>query len=237
MKQRIVTYWCYTVVTLYAIFLAIPKACIYALLWRRNEARRLEFHEWFCHWCRWAATHIPGVTFACSNPHGEHFEKPAMLIANHQSMLDIISIVSLTPRLVVMTNQWVWYFPLFHYVIRYLEYYPSTQGANEAYLRSVMERGYSILIFPEGTRSQDCKILKFKRGAFYLAQQLKADILPIYLNGCGKVMPKGQTLIYPGHIDIEIGERVPFDPNNEQSHGEQTRYWHKHYLEKFGSTQ
>lgn len=135
-----------------------------------------------------------------------------------------------------MTNRWVWNFPLYAPVIRYLEYYPATEGieSNEQHMVSLMKRGYSILIFPEGTRSSDCSILKFKRGAFYLAQQLHADVVPVYLRGCGEVLPKLDFCLRPGRISIEIGQRVASgDHSMGESYGEQARCWHRHYLAKF----
>lgn len=237
MKYKLLTYWSFLVFALFAIFVAIPRAWFYSLVWKNDERKRLSFHVWFCDWCRWLTSHIPMAEVEWHNHVGETFEKPAVIISNHQSHLDLIALIGLHPRLVVMTNQWVWNFPLYAPVIRYLEYYPASEGVenNEEHMKSLMERGYSILIFPEGTRSADCSILKFKRGAFYLAKQLHADIIPVYLQGCGEVMPKHDFCLYPGRIDIEIGKRVDADdPSMGVTYGEQTRYWHKHYLNHFG---
>jgi hypothetical protein len=68
--------------------------------------------------------------------------------------------------------------------------------------------GYNVLIFPEGLRSED-EIRRFKQGAFYLAGEIGADILPMYLHGTGHVMPKGSGFASRGQVDLEIGKRIP----------------------------
>lgn len=61
-------------------------------------------------------------------------------------------------------------------------------------LRDKVKQGYSVIVFPEGTRSQDGKIGRFHKGAFFLAEQLKLDILPILVYGNGLVSSKRQPL-------------------------------------------
>jgi 1-acyl-sn-glycerol-3-phosphate acyltransferase len=66
-------------------------------------------------------------------------------------------------------------------------------------------------VFPEGTRSVDCSIQRFHKGAFYLAEQLQADILPIILHGAGHVLPKKDFMLRQGRIDVEVHERIKLD--------------------------
>ena len=56
------------------------------------------------------------------NVNHENFEKPAVIIANHQSFLDILVLVMLHPKLIMMTNKWVWHSPVFGYVVRMADY-------------------------------------------------------------------------------------------------------------------
>ena len=65
-----------------------------------------------------------------------------------------------------------------------------------------------MVIFPEGTRSEDCKIRLFQRGAFYLAEQLKLDILPVFIKGFGEVLPKKSFHLHPGTMSIEVMPRL-----------------------------
>ncbi|MBF0199531.1 MAG: 1-acyl-sn-glycerol-3-phosphate acyltransferase, partial [Planctomycetes bacterium] len=91
------------------------------------------------------------------------FTKPAVLIANHQSHLDLVLILMLNPKVIVLTNQWVWNNPFYGLVVRYAEYYPIYQGLEGSLpkLQKKVNDGYSILIFPEGSRTPDGSIKRF----------------------------------------------------------------------------
>ena len=156
---------------------------------------------------------VPAVNFTFDNSVGETFSKPAVIISNHQSHLDLMCLLMLTPRMIVVTNDWVWHNPIYGALIRRAEFVPAAEGIEEYMprFRSLAERGYSILIFPEGTRSVDCSILRFHKGAFHLAQELGLDILPVCLHGVGYALPKKEFMLRPGHITVTIGKRVAPD--------------------------
>src|SRR5690554_7849099 len=61
------------------------------------------------------------------------------------------------------------------------------------------------MVFPEGTRSYSHEIGRFHKGAFYLAQELHLPVQPIILHGISEVIPKGDFMIFDGHI-INIAE-------------------------------
>lgn len=238
-KRKLITIYAFSVFALAALFVVIPVVLFYQIVWPHNEERRLQFHTWLSAFFRWCTRHIPGVSFRFENPHHEDFSRPSIIICNHQSHLDLLCFIALSPRIVSMTNQWVWNFPLYAPVIRYCQFYPASDGLenNEKKIQSLLQRGYSVLIFPEGTRSADCHILKFRRGAFYLAERLQTDILPVYMDGAGKVLPKKDMTIYPGQIGFHIGRRVAAqDLSMGQNYREKTRAWHRHYLQHFSNS-
>ena len=234
--RKIVTIYAFVVFLLSAVVLAIPLSLVFRLLWGDKEKRRFQFHRIFSNYLRWLAFHIPGVKTSVLNPHGETFDQPAVIICNHQSHLDLLLTMMLSPRIVAMTNQWVWNFPLYAPILRYLEFYPAADGieTNLDHMRSLVERGYSLLIFPEGTRSADCEILRFHRGAFYLAEQLNLDIVPLFLVGPGKVLPKTDFTLMPGELKLIVGERVAAsDQNYGENYREKTRNWHQYYIQRW----
>ena len=72
----------------------------------------------------------------------------------------------------------------------------------------MVDNGYSISVFPEGTRSADGEIRRFHKGVFHIATALNLDILPLMIYGTGKVMPKRGWLIKKWPIWLTIGNRI-----------------------------
>ena len=188
----------------------IPYTAIYFWLGKNTEEKKLRYHALLSRAASFYTRYLPFISFSKNNVASETFERPAVIVANHQSHLDLVCMMSLTPKIVFLTNDWVWRNPFYGLVIRKAECYPASDGMeqNLPRLRDLYARGYSICIFPEGTRSPKCEILRFHRGAFTLARELGADILPVFLHGVGHVLPKEELMFRQGDIHIEIGERI-----------------------------
>ena len=150
------------------------------------------------------------------NDYHEDFSKPAVIVANHQSFIDIIILLSLSRKVVMVTNGWVWNSPIFGRIVRFADFYHAANGYESLVdgFKDKVANGYSIVIFPEGTRSEDGNIKRFHKGAFYLAEQLNIDILPIVLYGNGMAISKRQPfLVKTGTIVTKILKRIePTDP-------------------------
>ena len=118
----------------------------------------------------------------------------------------------LHPKVVLLTTDWVWKNPIYGLVIRYAEYYPVSDGydKNLERLKNLVERGYSVVVFPEGTRSETGEILRFHKGAFQLAQSLQLDILPVFIHGANHVMPKKDVVLREGQLHVVIEQRKPY---------------------------
>jgi 1-acyl-sn-glycerol-3-phosphate acyltransferase len=143
------------------------------------------------------------------NEDHENFKQPAVIISNHQSFLDILVLVQLYPKLILLTNDWVWHSPIFGFVVRMADYVRAeeAEGALDRLAQKVKE-GYSIVVFPEGTRSADSVIKRFHKGAFLLAEKLNIDILPIIIHGSGYCMEKGNYLLKDGHLTLKFLPRI-----------------------------
>jgi 1-acyl-sn-glycerol-3-phosphate acyltransferase len=76
-------------------------------------------------------------------------------------------------------------------------------------VRDVLADGWSVLIFPEGTTTLDGNLLPFKKGAFMLAIQTGAPILPVTCSGTFKILPRGKKIFRPGHVTVTIGKPIP----------------------------
>jgi 1-acyl-sn-glycerol-3-phosphate acyltransferase len=72
----------------------------------------------------------------------------------------------------------------------------------------LVDRGWSILIFPEGTRSVDGSVGQFKAGIGLLARELRVPVVPIGIHGARERLPKGRTIPVPGSVRLSIGAPV-----------------------------
>lgn len=144
------------------------------------------------------------------NPDKENFEKPAVVIANHQSFLDILMMAMLNPKLILLTNKWVWNSPVFGWAIKMADFYPVANGIENAtdLLKTQTDKGYSIVVFPEGTRSSNPPMKRFHKGAFYLSEKLNLDIVPVLLHGLGYTMSKGDYLLKNNHVSAKYLPRI-----------------------------
>ena len=153
------------------------------------------------------------------NVSNETFKKPAIVIANHQSFIDILQLLSFSPKIIMITNHWVWNSPAFGAVIRYAGFFLADEGYELCVerMKEKVKEGYSIAIFPEGTRTYDGKMKRFHKGAFYLAEKLQLDIIPIILYGNNKIIAKAQPFyVRKGIIFSKVLPRIA---SNDSSFG------------------
>ncbi len=189
---------------------------LYFHIGKVTEKKRLSFHKLLSTLSNWAVHCIPGGHYKLYNPYGEDFSKPAVYICNHQSHLDVLPILALNPKLVFLTNEWAWNFPLYRQVVRGAEYYPTSNGVNEGigHVKDLVSRGYSIVAFVEGTRSLDSlSIQRFHRGPFLTAREFGLDILPLCIHGFGFALPKHDFRQRKAGLSLEVGKRVQVPEN------------------------
>ena len=227
----------YTTLMLLVFFIAAfvvvtPLTLIYIVLWPKTKNKRYRYHQMICGFMRIALKLLPGVKFTLENTIGETFEKPAVIIANHQSHLDLLCVMMLHPKVVLLTTDWVWKNPIYGVIIRFAEFYPVSDGydKNVERLQSLVKRGYSVVVFPEGTRSVTGEIMRFHKGAFQLAQALNIDILPIFIHGAHDVMPKNDFVLREGKLHVEIGKRMSAEEVKSLDTRELTSFFHEFYI-------
>ena len=161
------------------------------------------------HLFRFDFNHIPGVKFHSNRSLDDLLDRPAMIVCNHQSMIDPAIFMSLSPRLILVANEHPGSYWVVNNIYRWMGHI-TLKGDDldvEAFRRYIQE-GYSFVVFPEGERNPDSSILRFHKGAFYLAEQLGLDIIPVLLHGANVVLPRNSFVVYPGTLTVEIGERV-----------------------------
>ncbi|MBN2331909.1 MAG: 1-acyl-sn-glycerol-3-phosphate acyltransferase [Deltaproteobacteria bacterium] len=169
-----------------------------------------------------------------------------MVIANHRSFLDIYILLTasgLHCRMVAKKE--LTKIPVFGLLLRYSDSIVIDRQNREQAIATMRQRGkllkekgLSIVVFPEGTRSTGRKELgNFKKGAFILAAQLGLPILPVTIVGAGELQPKGAMAIKPGSITLKIdAPLMPPDyakPADIAPLAEQARKTIEHNLQTF----
>ncbi|MCE5344941.1 MAG: 1-acyl-sn-glycerol-3-phosphate acyltransferase [Bacteroidales bacterium] len=203
---------------------------------RPNDRKKLFFHKCLAFTAGFVAVRIPQVRTHFINKGGEDFTKPSVIICNHQSHIDLMYIMMLSPRIVILTNEWVWNSPFYGNIVKYADFFPVADGIEKSMepLAEMVKKGYSIMIFPEGTRSEDCSINRFHKGAFYLAEQLKLDILPVIIHGMGYVFPKKDFILHKGSVTVEILDRIkPDDKSYGESYSHRPKYIRQLYKAQY----
>lgn len=161
------------------------------------------------------------------------WSKPHIYAMNHQSNLDIPAAFAAVPtnlRFVVKHSlAYVPFIGWYAWITGMIFVNRSNRAAAVASLRRAGERiraGANIIIFPEGTRSRDGKILPFKKGAFALALEARVPIIPIAIEGSGAVQPADDWTIHRGVIRIKIGKPIAVegrDPEDREGLAREVR--------------
>ncbi len=146
--------------------------------------------------------------------------RACIFMANHVSNLDAPALMSHLPgRTVVFLKRPLMKIPILGYAFKLANFIPvdRTGDATEAQLAVdeallVLATGLHITTFVEGTRSPDGRMLPFKKGPFYLAEDSGAPCIPVSIYGNEKILPAGSLRIHPGTAHIVF--HPPVNPAN-----------------------
>ena len=140
-------------------------------------------------------------------------------MSNHQSNFDIFALLAAMPRQIHwIAKKELFDIPLFGPSMRRGGYIPLDRGDGRKALQSMDEaaatihQGKSVVLFPEGTRTPDGNLLPFKRGGFILARKAAVPVVPVTINGSGKINPAGQIRLYSGDIRITLHPPIAVPP-------------------------
>lgn len=199
--------------TFYTTLLS-PFVTAYFAVARPSERSRMKFHKLLRNAARYILYRLPGSRFSFINDCGEDFSVPAMVICNHQSHLDLMALMSVSEKFIFLTNERVWNNFMYGSIVRRAEYQSTSQGmeAITDNLRKLVARGYSIVVFPEGTRCGERAISRFRQGAFHLAYTLGLDIVTMALHGAGDFMSKNDIVFRRNPIVLQCVGRSKLPP-------------------------
>lgn len=193
-----------------SLFITVCGLILFTIFPAGKAKRKLIFHYIIVYVFRAVLASFVNVKKTIINTHGETFQKPAVIVANHQSHIDLALTLQLHPKMIVFTNDWVYNSPFYGWIVKLADYYPASEGYENSLLKleAMVKDGYSILIFPEGTRSVDGDIHRFHKGAFLLAEKLQLDIIPLLIHGAGDTVTKNDFHFKDGALTVKILPRI-----------------------------
>ncbi|MBW2063601.1 MAG: 1-acyl-sn-glycerol-3-phosphate acyltransferase [Deltaproteobacteria bacterium] len=135
-----------------------------------------------------------------------------IFMVNHQSIFDIFALLATLPvDFKFILKQELMRIPILGFSMRRARYIGIDRENPRSAIRSMneaargLEKGVSVVIFPEGTRSEDGRLQEFKPGGFHLAIRSRCDIVPIAIEGSRNITPKGSLKINKGRFSMKIG--------------------------------
>jgi len=164
--------------------------------------------------------------------HLEDLSGPVLFSANHTSHLDTPVILKVLPgryrwRLAVAAAADYWFAnPLLGNLTALpFNSFPMARRGNVRpsmeHTVDVIDRGWSVLIYPEGTRSVSGEMAPFKPGVGLLAVELGVPVVPIHLRGVHEILPKGSSVPHRGPVQVTIGEPLRFPPGMDHAQAAQ----------------
>lgn len=147
----------------------------------------------------------------------EHIDKkqPYVIVINHNSMVDIVSLYFLPLNFRWVSKREVFRIPYIGQLLLIHGDIAIDRGRGADSMRRVVEdgklwvsRGVSIAMFPEGTRSKDGEIHRFKQGAFALAKEAGVPILPVVMDGTTNVLKPNKLFNWRHHLKVSVLEPI-----------------------------
>jgi len=131
------------------------------------------------------------------------FPKPVIFIPNHNSSIDPY-LFGILPMDLAFVTSWPFKIPFYNFFMRLAGYINSTNGWEHVQREGnrLLESGCSLVIWPEGHRSRDGRLRRFKNGAFQLALATGRPIVPVCVVGSRQMLPPGQRFLSPARIRV-----------------------------------
>lgn len=213
MGRTLASFWTWTVLG-FCLLLWIPlMAILLAITWPFDHGR-----YWVGRFFRYA-----GITAVKANPLW-HFRwkgvvpidrrRPAVVVSNHESFADILLISHLPWEMKWLSKAEIMRLPVLGWCMRMAGDIPVWRGKNAstrdamAMAKRTLDRGVSVMIFPEGTRSPNQDLLPFKDGAFRLAIEAGVPVLPVVISGTRDALAKHDWRMNRADATVQILDTV-----------------------------
>ncbi|MGA7291098.1 MAG: lysophospholipid acyltransferase family protein [Terriglobales bacterium] len=195
---------------------ALPFAALFGIPWT-YLTKDITFLYRSCMFAAFNGVRIAGVKVRTIGLEKIDPARTYVFMSNHISNLDPPITLPLIPRRTsVMVKKGLFKVPILSQIMRIGALVPVDRGNRDAGISAVRDavkaisQGLNMTIYVEGKRSFDGKLLPFKKGPFYLAEECKVPVVPITISGTEAVMPKARFAIRPGTVTVEFHD--PIEP-------------------------
>ncbi|MFL6214047.1 MAG: lysophospholipid acyltransferase family protein [Blastocatellia bacterium] len=135
---------------------------------------------------------------------------------NHQSLIEVPLFVTYLGRNpAYLAKKEVFKYPIFGYGIGLMGVVPVDRSNSPSAVESakaateLLRKGKSYVVYPEGTRSPDGRLLPFKKGAFMMAIEAGVPVVPVTVSGATRIMPKAKIEVHPSTVRLTIHDPIP----------------------------
>ncbi len=202
------------------VFYLIPAISVYTIILGTLSISSSLFDRrgFFAHRCARLWAHLilrtTGVTVRASGVERLDPSTSYVLASNHQSIYDIPVIFDTMPlQLRIVAKASLGSFPFLGWHLRRTGHVLVQRDNPGAGVFKRMARlvgdGVSLIVFPEGTRSRDGGVARFKGGPFLIAIDAGLPVVPVSVSGSRHVMRKGRVMTCPGAVDLTVHEPIP----------------------------
>lgn len=176
-------------------------------------------HDWVHRaWAR-CLLRLAGVDVAARGLGHLHPDRAQVVVSNHQSLFDILVLFATLPvSLRFVAKSELSRIPVFSGAMRHAGHiFVDRERGTRALTvledagRRMTREGLTLCLFPEGTRSRDGRLGRFKRGAFVLAIDTQTRMVPVAVEGGAEILPKGRRRLEPRTVHVRCGEPVALD--------------------------
>ncbi|MGH9326101.1 MAG: lysophospholipid acyltransferase family protein [Terriglobia bacterium] len=160
------------------------------------------------------AVRLAGVRVEARGEENIPARRAAIYMVNHQSNCDPPVVVGLLPPVLILIKEEFFRVPVLGRGMRLRGFIPVDRKRRGRSIHAIkhatesVKAGHSFLVFPEGTRSEDGRLLPFRKGVFVMAIESGAPIVPVSISGSRRIMPKGSFSMHSGVVRVIFHEAV-----------------------------
>jgi len=208
------------------LWLTIPTIILHPIFRLLGIPKRYQPSDMATSFWGWSVLKMFGVTIEATGVENVNSSNGTILVSNHASLLDTPCMIAYCgePVKFVMKRELIWQFPpIFlaayftnHTCINRSDRTQAIEGLKLA-AHQIRRSKRTIVMFAEGTRTRNGKLLEFKKGPFHLAKETGCPITPVYVSGTYHLLPRFKWFPVPGSVKVTYLPQIPVTAESQVS--------------------